>query len=105
MSDAIDPAELQQLLEQGADITILDVRRREDREDVEHPIPGAEWKDPEKIDEWCGELVECRQVIVYCVKGQHVGNNARDYLRSRGIPSRSVEGGIRAWEAFSKGSD
>ena len=35
MKDAVSPAELEGLLNQGADIQVLDVRRREHRIDVE----------------------------------------------------------------------
>ncbi len=104
MNDAISPAELEELLQQGADIKVLDVRRREHRVDVEHPIPGAEWKDPEQIAEWSEGLGNHAEVIVYCVHGHNVSQGARDFLRERGLRSRIVEGGIEAWEAFSKHS-
>ncbi len=104
MNDAISPAELEDLLEQGADIKVLDVRRREHRVDVEHPIPGAEWKDPEQIAEWSEDLGNHAEVIVYCVHGHNVSQGARDFLRGRGLRSRIVAGGIEAWEAFSRRS-
>ncbi len=104
MKDAVLPAELKDLLDQGADIKVLDVRRREHRVDVVHPIPGAEWKDPEQIAEWSKGLGDHGEVIVYCVHGHNVSQGARDFLRERGLRSRIVEGGIEAWEAFSKHS-
>ena len=104
MKDAVSPAELKELLDQGADIKVLDVRRREHRVDVEHPVPGAEWQDPERIAEWSKELGDHGEVIVYCVHGHNVSQGARDFLREQGLRSRIVEGGIEAWEAFSKHS-
>jgi rhodanese-related sulfurtransferase len=104
MKDAVSPAELKELLDESADIKVLDVRRREDRIDVEHPVPGAEWKDPEQIAEWSQSLGQDGEVIVYCVKGLSVCQGARDFLRERGLRSRIVEGGIRAWESFIKRS-
>lgn len=100
MKDAVSPTELKALLDAGADIKVLDVRRREDRVDAAHPIPGAEWRDPERIDEWSRELDANDDVIVYCVKGHSVCRGARDFLLERGLQARIVEGGIRAWEAF-----
>ncbi len=104
MKDAVSPAELEGLLNQGADIQVLDVRRREHRINVEHPIPGAEWRDPAQIAEWSQELGDHGEVIVYCVHGHNVSQGARDFLRERGLRARIVEGGIEAWQAFSKNS-
>ena len=105
MKDAISPAELEDLLDQDADVKVLDVRRREHRVDVEHPIPGAEWKDPEKIDEWSKDLGAHGEVIVFCVYGHNVSQDARDFLREQGLRARIVDGGIEAWQAFSGSSN
>jgi rhodanese-related sulfurtransferase len=101
MKDAISPAELKHLLDQGADIKVLDVRRREHRVHVEHPIPGAEWRDPEQIAEWSKDLENQGEVIVFCVLGHNVSQDARDYLRKQGLRARIVDGGIEAWQALS----
>ena len=105
MKDAISPAELENLLGQDADVKVLDVRRREHRVDVEHPVPGAEWKDPEEIAEWSKDLGVHDEVIVYCVHGHNVSQDARDFLRKQGLRARIVEGGIEAWQAFSRDSN
>lgn len=104
MEDTISPADLEKLLAGGADVTVLDVRRREHRTDVEHPIPGAEWKDPEDIARWSEDLPAGGEVIVFCVHGHNVSQGARDFLREHGHRARIVDGGIEAWEAFSAGS-
>jgi Fe-Mn family superoxide dismutase len=104
MNEAITPAELARLLDENSDVKILDVRRRADRVDVAYPVPGAEWRDPEQIAEWAGGLEKHDEVIVYCVHGHNVGKGARDYLRAHGMNARMLEGGIEAWQAFSKGS-
>lgn len=101
MKDAISPAELEKLLDERADIKVLDVRRPEHRTDVAHPIPGAQWKDPARIAEWCEELRGHGEIIVFCVHGHNVSQGARDYLRKQGLRARIVEGGIEAWQAFS----
>jgi Fe-Mn family superoxide dismutase len=104
MKDALSPAELKELLDEKLDITVLDVRRRADRVDVEHPIPGAEWKDPEKIAEWSKRLDDSTDVVVFCVHGHRVSKNARDYLRGQGLKAGVLDGGIEAWQVFSGGS-
>ena len=104
MNDTLSPAELKKLLDSGTAITVLDVRRREDRVEVEFPIPGAEWKDPAQIAEWSQELTNSGQVLVFCVHGHHVSKGARDFLCDHGLPTQILQGGIEAWQAFSKGS-
>ena len=59
---------------------------------------------PEHIAEWSKELGDHGEVIVYCVHGHNVSQGARDFLRERGLRARIVEGGIEAWQAFSKNS-
>jgi len=104
MHDTITPAALARLLGENDKVKVLDVRRRDDRVEVEHPIPGAEWHDPEQISQWADDLKPDGEIIVYCVHGLSVGKGARDYLRGRGLQARALEGGIEAWQAFSKGS-
>lgn len=104
MKDAVTPAELKELIDQDAVIRVLDVRRREHRTEVEHPIPGAEWKDPEQIADWSNDLGRAGEVIVFCVHGHNVSQGARDYLREQGVRSRIVEGGIEEWQTFVKKS-
>ena len=104
MSDTLSPSELRKLLDSGTDITVLDVRRSEDRVDVAFPIPGARWKDPEQIAEWSKELIHSGRIVVYCVHGHQVSKEARGFLREQGLRTHILEGGIEAWQAFSKGS-
>jgi hypothetical protein len=37
-------------------------------------MPGAEWRDPEKVDEWIKELPADKEVVLYCVRGGTVSN-------------------------------
>jgi rhodanese-related sulfurtransferase len=104
MKDMLSPAELKGLLDEAADITVLDVRRRDDRAQVEHPIPGAEWRDPEAIAHWSKALKNTGDILVFCVHGHSVCKNARDFLREQGMSAAALEGGIAAWQTFSRGS-
>ena len=93
----ITPAELTRRLEKNAKLKVFDVRRVEDRVDVDHPVPTAEWRNPEQVEDWSREIDAGEEVIVFCVKGQHVGVATRDALRAKGIDAKSLEGGLRAW--------
>ena len=102
MADSISPADLKRLLDGGANIKVLDVRLARDRADVDKPIPTVDWRDPEKVAEWCDEFRHVDEVIVFCVKGHHVSQSTRDALRTRGIQSRIIDGGIEALLDYSK---
>lgn len=104
MKNSVSPVELAILLKEKAGIKVLDVRRRDDRRDVEHPIPGAEWRDPEHIAEWSKDVGNDAEIVVFCVHGHSVSRNARDFLREKGLRTRCLDGGIEAWQAFSKRS-
>lgn len=102
MKDAISPADLDRLLELGANIRVFDVRLEKDRTNVEYPIPGAEWRNPEGVAEWSRDIQPGDDVVVFCVHGHHVSQSTRDALRERGIGARIVEGGIAAWCDYAK---
>ncbi len=102
MEGSILAADLDRLLKAGAKVRVFDVRLEKDRVDVEHPIPGAEWRNPKQVAEWSGEIDEVDEIIVHCVHGHHVSQSVRDALRSRGIRSRLLEGGIEAWCEYAR---
>jgi len=81
------------------DTLVLDVRRVGDYAASKETIPGAFWKDPEKIDAWVGALPKTQEVVIYCVRGGAVSNSVVDRLHAEGIKARFVEGGIEAYKA------
>ena len=66
--------ELQKILKEKLNVSILDVRRKSDYEASPQKIKNATWYDPEKIDEWINEIPKDPEVIVYCVKGGSAAN-------------------------------
>lgn len=103
MKDSISAPQLKQLIEGGANIRVFDVRLEEDRVDVEHPVPTAEWRNPEQVSEWCKKIDQVDEVIVYCVHGHHVSQSTRNALRDQNIKARIVEGGIEGWCEYIRG--
>ena len=77
---------------------VLDVRREADYAASKETIPGAFWKDPEKIDAWIGALPKTQDVVIYCVRGGAVSNSIVDRLHAEGIKARFIEGGIEAYK-------
>ena len=78
---------------------VFDVRREADFSASSEIIPGAMWKNPEKIDAWVGALPRTQDVVIYCVRGGSVSNSVVDRLQSEGVKARYIEGGIEAWKA------
>ena len=80
-----------------AGVRILDVRRAAAFGKADAIIPGAQWRDPEHLDEWCAELTQGEPVVVYCVYGHEVGRSTVMRLRAAGVDARFLRGGIDAW--------
>lgn len=96
MSRTITPKELKPLVENGS-VTVLDVRRKSDLDADTVKLPGAQWRDPEKIGEWSKTLPKDRDAVIYCVRGGSVSNSVLDQLLGQGVRARFIEGGIEAW--------
>ena len=97
MTSKISSLELKRMLDEGVPVKILDVRLEEDREPVDHPIPGEQWRDPEQVDGWSAELGLEDTVVVYCVHGRWVSQGLCRTLRDKGLRARYLEGGIEEW--------
>ena len=78
---------------------VLDVRREADYAASNETIPGAFWKNPEKIDAWISALPKTQEVVIYCVRGGSVSSSVVDRLHAEGIKARFIEGGIEAYKA------
>ena len=59
-------------------------------------IPGAIRRPPEALDTWAAPLEPWRPVVVYCVRGHEVSQNAAAALRARGLEARHPVGRSRA---------
>jgi rhodanese-related sulfurtransferase len=78
---------------------VLDVRREADYSASNEIIPGAFWKNPERIDEWITALPKTQDVVIYCARGGSVSNSVVDRLYEAEIKARFVEGGIEGYKA------
>jgi rhodanese-related sulfurtransferase len=78
---------------------VFDVRREADYAASDETIPGAFWKNPDKIDAWIGALPLTQEVVIYCVRGGEVSNSVVDRLQAAGVKARYIEGGLEAYKA------
>lgn len=78
---------------------VFDVRREADYAASDEIIPGALWKNPDKIDAWVEAVPRTLDVVVYCVRGGAVSNAVVDRLQAAGVKARYIEGGLEAYKA------
>jgi rhodanese-related sulfurtransferase len=87
------------LKSQLAEVHLIDVRRKADRDASTDVLPGAIWHDPEQLAQWAGELPTGKPIVLYCVRGGSVSNSVVDALQAKGLNARFIDGGIEGWKA------
>ena len=98
-TDPISPSELKVSLGAHPPPTLIDVRRPEAFARDPVMIAQAERREPDAVDAWSRELEPWREVVVYCVHGHEVSQNAAAALAERGLTARFLEGGLEGWRA------
>lgn len=98
MAKSISPENLQEVLDQNQEITLIDVRRKTDYDASPQKIRKADWRDPEKIGEWINTVPKDQEVVVYCVKGGSVSQSIADQLKNKNYNVKFLEGGIKVWK-------
>lgn len=88
----------------------IDVRKQAAFLASSYTLHGALRRDPAQLDAWAATLPRATSMLLYCVHGHEVSQNAVTALRLRGIDARFLEGGIEAWREqglalFAKAAD
>jgi Fe-Mn family superoxide dismutase len=91
--------EVRAMIETGQPIQIIDTRPRHYSTRAQDIMEGATWRDPERVDEWIGELSKTEPVVTFCVYGFHIGCETAETLRKAGFDARYMAGGHYAWKA------
>ena len=92
MDASISAAELRNSLRSSAPPLVIDVRRNERFREAKDWIRGALRRDPATVADWSKTLPRAASVVVYCVHGHEVSQNA-----AKALGARYLEGGIEAW--------
>ena len=95
----ITPQELVELRRHSPAALVIDVRREPVFRNSADRIAGALRRDPATVADWAAALPAAKQIVVYCVHGHEVSQNAAQALWERGLSARFLEGGIEAWRA------
>jgi len=98
-ANPVSPSELKKSLGAHPPPTLIDVRRPEAFARDPVTIPQADRREPDAIDAWSRELEPWREVVVYCVHGHEVSQNAAAGLGRHGLAARYLEGGLEGWRA------
>ena len=92
--------EVKAMLEAGKPVQIVDARPRHSMSRQPDIMDGAIWRDPDRVEDWSGELSKSDPVVVFCVYGFHVGCKAAIMLREAGFDAKYMKGGHSAWKAI-----
>jgi Fe-Mn family superoxide dismutase len=96
----VTPEEVKAMIDAGKAVQIIDARPRHSVSRTQEIMEGATWKDPERVQEWAGQLSKSEPVVVYCVYGFHVGCKMAVALREAGYDAAYMKGGHSAWKAI-----
>ena len=97
---SITVEEIKVMLDLGTKVQIIDTRPRHYTTRAQDMMEGAVWRDPERLDDWIGELSKTEPVVTFCVYGFHIGCETAVTLRKAGFDARYMAGGHYAWKAI-----
>jgi rhodanese-related sulfurtransferase len=91
---SVSAASLRQSLSSTRPPLVIDVRRAERFLEAPDLIRGALRRDPARVEEWRKTLPGEAEIVVYCVHGHEVSQNA-----AKALGAKFLEGGIEGWRA------
>jgi rhodanese-related sulfurtransferase len=94
MDASISAQDLRESLRSSAPPLVIDVRRNERFFEATDLLRGALRRDPAGIAEWSKTLPRAATIVVYCVHGHEVSQNA-----AKALGAKYLEGGIEHWRA------
>jgi len=92
--------EVKEMMAAGKPVQVLDVRPRHFVSRQQDIADGIEWRDPEQLQQWIGELDKSEPVVVYCTYGFHIGCKTAIKLRDAGFDARYMNSGHSGWKAI-----
>ena len=94
---SISPQELWSLIGTTQTPQVVDVRRRDIRDNSPWLLPGARWCDPDNVANWLPSLDRTRPVVAVCKAGHELSQAATANLREQGFAAQLLSGGYAAW--------
>ena len=81
-------------------VQVIDVRPRHSLSRQCDIAEGVPWRDPDRLQDWMGELSKSQPVVVYCAYGFHVGCGTARKLREAGFDAKYMDSGHSGWRAI-----
>jgi rhodanese-related sulfurtransferase len=97
MDGSQSPQDLHRRIGTASAPLVVDVRRAAAFDSDDALIAGAIRRLPETVAEWQSALPAGRPVVVYCVHGREVSQDAAAALRAAGVDAAYLAGGIAEW--------
>lgn len=94
---SITIAELDKSINSENKPIIFDVRKKPAFDSDPKMIADATWQVHDEVDNWVSDVPQGKQIVVYCVHGHAVSQNAAQALREKGFDAVYLEGGIAEW--------
>ena len=92
--------EVKEMIVAGKHLQVIDVRPRASVSRGKDIAEGVQWRDPEQLEQWIGELSKSEPVVVYCAYGFHVGCKTAIKLREAGFDAKYMNSGHSGWRAL-----
>ncbi|CAJ0884826.1 rhodanese family chromate resistance protein ChrE [Ralstonia pickettii] len=99
MPKAISSIELVAVMQGPVHPQLIDVRRKAAFDASGKMIIGANWRDPDDIENWIASVEAGRPVVVYCAHGHQVSQGCAARLEAAGHGAVFLAGGIEQWAA------
>ncbi len=97
---AVGVEEVKAMIDAGKPVQVIDARPRHFVSRQQDIMQDATWRDPDRVQEWVGELSKSDPVVVFCAYGFHVGCKTAIKLRDLGFDAKFMQGGHSAWKAI-----
>jgi len=92
--------EVKAMIDAGKPVQVIDARPRHFVSRQQDIMQDATWRDPERVQEWVGELSKSDPVVVFCAYGFHIGCKTAIKLRDLGFDAKFMTDGHSAWKAI-----
>ncbi|MGZ5145789.1 MAG: Fe-Mn family superoxide dismutase, partial [Burkholderiales bacterium] len=92
--------EVKAMLDSGQPVQVIDARPRHYLSRQGDIMVGATWRDPDRVQEWAGELCKSEPVVTFCAYGFHVGCKTAIALRDAGFDAKYMTSGHSGWKAI-----
>jgi len=98
--EGVGPDEVKAMIDAGRPLQIIDARPRHFVSRQQDIMEGAQWRDPDRVQDWSAELSKSEPVVVFCAYGFHVGCKTAIALKDAGFDAKYMKGGHSAWKAI-----